>query len=560
MDFTCAELLGVNHSFQLWGDAANYRNLTNLSIRGRVTGDPGASSISGVWRGINQLVAFTGVEQITINGHALGSGRLVDINFDEGVDVVKKNYSATLEILETGNLWNYTGIYYSGFYGDGADLSSGPVFGPEEIRSLKYINNFSEETNSDTSNSGEYRREKSISVEIDSSYVGDAKEFFSGIYSKIFKQDNNLRLYNALYPSYYSGDPIVYESFTYNDITRQYTASQNFTYSTGNPWTWNYSHNLSYEKDGTISVSENGDITSTRYSGVDKNYYCNLGWSGVESGIFSRASGVYYLYTTSGQNKLHSGTCSSLINHPLSFSLSRNTLVGTINYSKSFTDNLIQKTGFSYSYEDEISVDDLGNITISENGSYKGLGADRASGYNLISTEYTNNSGNIYNRILSLYTGNYYKVIGCSGARSLRKNNTEETFQQYRQQIDYSYTYSDDRDILENDSILQIKANYNDAQPILMVGYFNIFNDEEVAQRQSQSSPGVFTNSITIIGKQETTIDDYLERAYDKVIVPVQNSTFLSNVNYALKKPTNEFNLSVEYTYFDHPVSPDTIL
>lgn len=560
MDFTCAELLGLNHSFQLWGDSANYRNITNLSIKGRVTGAPGANSISGVWSGINTFVGFTGYESIIINGYPLGNGRLVNINFDENTDVVSKKYSASIEILETGNLWNYSGIYYSGFYGVGADLSTGPVFGPENARDLKYINSFSEDITSDLSNSGEIKREKSISVEIDGSYTGNPQSFFSGIYSKIFKQDNNLKIFNALYPSYYTGVPVVYESYSYNDVTRQYNASQNFTYSTGNPWTWNYRHNLSYNKDGTITVAEDGDIKSTLYSGSDKNYYGNLGWTQIQSGMFNRVSGVYYLYTTSGQNKLYSGNCSPLINHPISYNLSRNTLVGAITYNKTYTNNPIQKTGYSFSYEDEISADEVGNITVSENGSFKAYGNDRVSGYNLISTAYANETGNIYSRVMSLYTGNYTKIIGCSGDKTLKLNNTEEAYQQYRQQIDYSYVYSDDESVLENDTIRKIVASYSDAEPVLTVGYFNIFNDAEIAQRQDQSSAGIFTNNINIIGKQDTTISNYLERAYTKVVIPSQADTFLSNASYSLKKPTHDFNLTLEYTYFEHPVAPDTIL
>lgn len=564
MNFVCAELLGLSHTFQLWGEMINYRDVRNLSIRGRITGHAGAESISGVWTGMAPYFNFTGYEAISINGYNLGTGRLVSVDFEESTDVVSKPYVAQLELLQTGNLWNATGSFYSGFYGSGANTTLGPIFGPEDLYSPKYLNSFKEDSEFSSSKSGEYKYDRSVSASIDKSYTGNSLTLFANITGKLFTQDNNLQIINAIYPSYYTGiltaSPITSNSLTYDQINNNYSASQSFIFDSSNPWTWNYRHVLNYGKDGYVSVAENGDIKSSRISGTSNIYYANAGWQSIETGIFNRVSGFYRYYITGQPNNIYSGTCNPLVNFPTQFSLSKNNLIGTINYNKSYTDNPAQNSGYFFSYQNEISAGTDGNVSVSENGRYKGQYADRASGFSAVYSAYQSGIPSIYTRSTGFYTGSLNQLFVCPSGRDLNLIKTDETYREYFQEVNYSYQFTDDRDIVNDDNFYRISAVYSDQKPVLQVGYFNISHDSEIAQRQAQSTLGTFTNKVSIVGRPTTTIATYLSGAATKLVVPDGSEVFLSDLNYSLAKNQNEFNFSSTYTYSDYPEIPDLLV
>ncbi len=563
MDFICAELLGLNHSFELWGNIANYRDVQTISIRGRVTGEAGRESISGVWTGMSPFFEYTGYQPITINGYSIGTGRLVSANFDESTDVISKPYTATLEVLKTGNLWNFTGSYYSGFFGAGATSASGPAFGLEDTRNLKYINSFQEDSTYSSKKSGEYQYDKSWSMEVDGSYTGDALAFFESVRNKLDSDGANTQLINAIYPAYYFGvnaDPITIQSITYDELNRKFSATQNFVFDSSNPWTWNYKHTLNHTKDGFISVSENGDIKSSRRSGSSNIHYANLGWQSIEPGIFNRASGFYQYYITGQPNNLYSGACTPLVDFPTQFSLSKNNLIGSISYNKSYTDNPAQQSGYSHSYQDEISLGVDGIILVSENGRYKGQNSDRVSGFNQVYNAYQNDIDDIYSRVTGFYTGSVGYLVACNDDRPINITRTEETYREYFQEVSYSYQFSDDKNIVNDENFYKITATYSDQKPVMQVGYFGIANDAEIAQRQNQSTLGLFTNKISVIGRPETTMTTYLSGAAQKIVEPEGSEVFISDINYSLFKNQNEFNLSVAYTYSDYPPVPDILV
>lgn len=560
MDFTCAELLSLSNSFELFGLGFNYRNKLLMSINGRVTGVPGVESISGVWNGVSGYYQITGYEPITINGYNFGLGKLNSINFSESTDVLYKKYTASLEIIETGNLWNLTGTYYSGIFGSGSNISGGPIFGPEDTYNLKYLNNFTEDTTSSTLNSGEFSRERTVSMSVDSLYSGDPKIYFSGIYSRLFKLDPIATVYNAVYPNYYSGDPITYEQVSYNDVTREYRASQTMTYMTGNPWRWNYRHNIIQEINGNITAIEDGDVISSRINGTNKIYYANIGFDTIESGIYARLSGASNFYITGGGNFLTTGTCPPLFDYPVSSNISRNSLVGQLTYSKTYTNDPAQKLGYIYSYSNDISYSENGDLSISENGDLKSLNSVKPSGFNEIYSVYSSLGTTISGRINSLYTGNYSIFHPCSSGRNLFLENKQETYREYDQEISYSYKYTDSLDIINDTNYYSINASYSYKKPTLTVGYYNLFNDAEIAQRQNQSNPGILSNNILVLGTSKTTIDQYLNKAYEKVAIPSGSGTYLSNMSYSLKPSTNEFNLNMDYTYFEYIPTTETIL
>lgn len=556
MNFVCAELLSLSHSFQFWGEMANYRDVDNISIRGRIMGS-GNDSISGVWTGMAPYFNFTGYEPILINGYNIGTGRLVSVNFDESTDVTSKSYQASLEILKTGNLWNLTGSFYSGFYGTGAS-----IFKPDDLYNPKYLNSFREDFTFSTKKSGEYEYDRSVSLEVDGSYPGTFLNFCNLVAAQSFIQSNDVQIINAVYPSYYtdtSNPPVTKTTKTYDEINRRYTATQSFIFDTGNPWTWNYRHILNYSKDGYITVSENGDIKSTRHLSTIYSY-ADIGWQTVESGIFGRVSGFYNYYITGQPNNIYSGNCDALINYPTNSSLSKNKLIGEYSYSKSYTDNPSQKSGYFFGYQNDISANSDGNIIVSEDGQYKGLHSDRISGFASIYSAYQSGTSAISGRISGFYTGSLGYLFVCASGRNLNKLRTEETYREYFQELNYSYQFTDDRSIINDNNFYSIKATYSNQKPVLQVGYFNLINDSEIAQKQSQSTLGTFNNRISIIGRPTTSITTYLSGAYNKIIAPSGSEVWLSDMSYSLSKNNNEFGLNMEYTYSDYPGATDLLV
>jgi hypothetical protein len=118
IDFKNASLVALNQTSQWLGnDLARYRVLKNYQIQGYVLDLANQSGVLGVLTGISGFVASAeDYTAISLNSVNVGSGRILSLEFAPSNDqwVQTSEYTATVEVIETGDLSSLSGGFYSG--------------------------------------------------------------------------------------------------------------------------------------------------------------------------------------------------------------------------------------------------------------------------------------------------------------------------------------------------------------------------------------------------------------------------------------------------------------
>lgn len=548
LQISCAELLGINYSNNFLGDIFNYNAIEVISLKGRVEGNPGVDSITGVWSGMSSL---TGVSQtyneIIVNGVNLGTGRVISYDFESQSDVYSKPYSISLELIRSGNLFNATGNVYSDVYSIRNIIQSG------------YINDISEDFSFSTQKSGQYSYSKSLSFRIDSGISQNRTSIAQIIASGLLEKSVSLPFVLISFPDFWGsgkGNRLVSES--YDEINGKYAFSESFNYETGVSWIWDYAHSFDIGNDGITRTAENGKISSARI--LDTKYdYARTGWAYVSTGIWSRVSGFYYAH--SGVHSSYTGC--PLIQYPMTKRVTKNQCVGEISYNYEYTNSPDFYSGYTYSKEQSISYDSDRNSIVSENGEIQGYGPNRTGRYSLVTGKYFSDikpsvSGNVW--------GIYYNSLtllstGCLDAKNLTLIESDESFKEWDGNISYNFSYSDSLDYVNTSSIFKVTQTISDQKPVHLVNYFDIVNDKQIAQTSTQSTLGRFSNDIKIIGKSGVTKAQLLTYATDRVIKPTgYTDVYITDCAYSYSPYSNNFDFSIEYAYSNYRTINNVIL
>lgn len=553
ISLSCVELLGINHQCNFWGDAFNYSNSQSLNIRGRVTGS--YENVTGVWDGMSGLIAYTtGNRQIYLNSVDVGVGRIASLSFDRGTDVGFKTYSATIEIPRhagTGLFSNTgyvptTGTDYSGYGETIQDLFNSSTG--------KYIKSFSLDETTDIIASGKYSKNKSVNFALDGG-INDEFGVSPNVYAAAVmaaaqNSFGNVNIVTAFYPDYYqNSNGISQTSRNYDTINYNYSFSESFLFQTGLPYIWNHSHSLSLGE-SVVSVEENGTIQSSDYSGSMIGAAA-AAWTVIESGIYNRVSGVYSAYTgVIG----YSGGC-QLFNYPEKSSLKRDSFGGSIQYSKTYSNSPFTSTGYFNSYSDEISIDEDGYVTVKENGQLKAFRNIRPSGFNLVLDGYRAQSGAIVARLNNFYTGTTGVLRSCYVSGGLHLNNSEETYKEYDAEIAYEISYSDNPGTISNGLFYRATTQYSDVKPTHITNYFPINYGSIISQPTQQSTRGIFTNSITLMGREATTLNDFITGARAYLQKPSGTDILANGYSYEYNPLDNNFSMELSYGYNQHRTS-----
>lgn len=565
LTITKAESLSLVRENDIWGDLFNYRNRDIYTVRGRLLGDYSLESITQVWAGMSGMIRNVTGNYIpfSINGLTVGTGRIKSLNFEPSTDVRDKKYNLTFEVLKTGNLYNLTG---SGYESLQLYLSD---FGP-------YFNSLSETYGLSQSNSDTINFTHDVNLDFDSQF----SDFFAARYSgasltaaNLFNSLSNIAsfiptdidyfsffvdsdqnpfsnsegdYYGIMFGSLVGADRIKYKSETFDVINGKYSFSERYSYQTGLYYVHEYNHSLNYGENGVTDVSENGFVKATARVGTgERIYYANVGFSGVELGIYSRVTGIYQRW-----NDLYSTGGCPIVNFPTQKSISRNYPAGQIDYSYSYTNNPAQKSGYSWSYENSVNLQSDGYLSLSENGSLEGALGQKTGNFPIVSGAwYGMVKSGIPARINSLYnstSGFFQQVCGYSGTPTVI--NSEESFNEYRGAISYSYEFTDDPSYFPTGNFVRIKATFSDNKPVHLVNFLNIVNFQELAQGSLQSTLGTYSNNIQIIGRSGVAISTYLAAATANIQVP-SGMLYSLPPNYTFSPNSREFNYQQDYIY-----------
>ena len=552
MDFPCAQLLGLTETKNFFGESFNWSNTQTISIRGKITGDYGAESVSGIWSAMNSMREASITQDLThiyVNSVSIGTGIVISLNFDQGTDVREKNYTASFQIQYHAGSGRYSNSGYMPatgdyFYGNVSDNIVRFFTGAAG----RGITEFSESFNFNTVSKDSYSYSKNLSFSLNndivSSLYGTPEDYAKEIIRSSKKTYGYINILSAFYPSFYEHQSgISYSSESYDVINKSYSYSEKFDFHSGRNYIWDYNHSLNVN-DGLISITENGSILSSQ-SGAAKISAALSAWTGIQTGMYDRMVDIYRFYTGI---LYYSGGC-GLRNQPETSQITKDLCIGSINYSKTYSNNPFNQSGYSYSYEDNISLDSDGYLTISENGTFKAFENNPPSGLNTVYAAFTGAQSEIATRIDSFYTGYLSSFVSCYRSTGIFLAESEETLSEYNAELDYSRTYRENP-VYYNDGLFsKVVTSYTDNSPVHIYNYFPIISDQIIQQSATQTTRNTFTNSITMVGRSGTTLDDFLTGAFSRVIQPSGLDIYASNFNYDYSPLTNNFSMSLDYRY-----------
>lgn len=549
MNFSGVELLSLSQTSELLGNTLALRTIQSIGIKSRLVNTQTDITVSPIWSGMDQLTNITGYEPVILNGVLFGTGRMISLSFDEGTDTRFKTYRAEIQVVKDVDNYNIlTGIYFQDISGYAESY-------------FPFLSSLQENSSFNQVNSGIYDINRSISIEVDSFYSGDAKVLAKTIASGLLNNYPFLNLIGVTVGNPYlnSGQGLYFNNETYDNINQRYSFSQNISTTPSGFYTWKYNHSLNYNFDGSISVAENGNIISTKIVSGDKYTSALNGWNIVSQGIYNRilntSSG--YFKNTSGQVYFTGNL--GISSQPTQSSISKNIYAGTIDYNYSYSNDLGLNSGYSYTYEDEISLNENGYLDVSENGQIQGLLKNNSANYNNIKNVWVGIKPSIQPRVQG-FIDNYNNSVLCSNPSSGIMIQSQETYSEYNNNISYSYTYSTDTNNQSSGDFYKISVSRSNTAPVHSAVVYSVPHFEEIIQSTDQSTRGSFTNKIDILSKTGVSIDSMLNAAFARVIKPEGSDIYINQYSYSYSPQLNSLNFELGYSYSNYVEMGDYLL
>ena len=530
-DLVCAETLAWNTDYQFFGETINYRNVENYDVRARFSTK--TDTIAPLWSSISGLYPFiTGdYYPFVLNGVSLGSGKITSFSAEGGADVSNKFYNLSFQILKTGDLSFLTGQLFSGYVGNTA-------FFP-------FLNNLTESVQYSQENNRTVDFSRSLDLEFEKGFVNGLSGS-SGIAAQVLNALCDFGIYHPIQPSqYWSGQGIKKRGESLDEINNRYSYSEDYSYQSGSPFNWDYSHSLNFDENGVSTAAEQGKIQATKL-GSERISYALSGWAIVKTGIGPRVKSVYDRWSG-----VYNSSCGFDIYDPSSSSLVFNEWAGSIDYNWSYSNDPSNLSGYFWSYETSINKDQDGYASVTENGQ---LSTKKYSTGNIdfLISKFSGISAGVPARVESLYDSTlpFFKNFVCSGSTTgeLTEISNEKTYSERPTQISYNYSYTDDPSYSATGLFRRVQSTYSDNKPVHLANFFNIVNDREIAQGSNQSTLGVLTNRIEILGGTGIPISGYLSRAYEELRTPT-GVYFVSDENYSYDPFNYNFSFTRAYQY-----------
>lgn len=544
MNFRCAELLGNTYKYNLWGEHICNSITESITIQGRITGDILNDDVTHSWNSTNTLINdSSGVVPIYVNNFLLGTGRVISIDFDTSTDITDKIYIATIEIERLSGPGIYVNTGSNSLTSEWSGLYD--FFYTETGR---LILGFTENFSFDNVGSGKYNYNRNISFsikdEINDIYGVSPGDYAHRILNSVKYSYCDINTITSFYPDFYkSGSGISFTSQSFDEINNKFSFSENFQFSTGLNYTWNYVNNISLN-DGVFSISENGEIISNRESSYfNRLSQAELAWSSIETGIFTRCLDVMNSYTGVF---LYTGDC-SLKNMPESSQTSRDFCLGKISYSRSYSNNKFNNSGYIHSYGTSIDTDNDGYLRLTENGSFQ-ANPRSSMAFSEVYDLYVNELTSISGRVYDTYTGYNSLLYTCGYTGDLYEYSKNIVIEEYDKKISYSVGYTDN--ILFNDpSYFSFNVSTSDNIPTHIYHYFPVVNDKIYSHPGFQSSRGSFSNSVTIECREERNISEYIAITTGQLSQPSGTDVIPKSFSWSYEPLSNVFTANVTYTY-----------
>lgn len=521
MDFNNVRVLGYSHSSNFLGDDIfRFRSDKNLSIQGTLVDLTGANKVSsGIWNEMDLLSQFSNYEPVIINGTVFGSGVMNSLSFDQGQDINLKEYTANLVIFSTGNLFNLTGIYYTGI----------------DSSNYKYIDDLAEDFSLNTDGIKNSYSQK-IAIRCHSGNGVDPLSLAKNIAANLFSVNSITGLisdYNNI-----NSNPLFTESIDLINNAYQVEKTVSFGERSGD-YSIERTHSISLAEDGFVTVEENGQIKGLKLS--DPWYAAVTGANAEINTSYPRCLSVFNSYNNIVTLPLNSKV--------VLLSKSLNRFTDSISYSVSYSNNKRNSESTSASIENtsEIRRNERGLYEVGLRGVVQGWGKNYLIQFESAKTA--------FNTLVKPYFDSI--VRGLLRPITFLPHKLESsniTFNQFNGSINYSYDYTTDYNY-KSGSFKKEIVDISDSFKNKIINRYGLFNQKELVQKSNIYSISVRNLTLTLVGRRNIPFELYLTRARDIINAYIPNEslyvddTFIEQLNYSFNPKNYTLSLNIVWPY-----------
>jgi len=499
LQFQNISTLSLQQQSRFFQAGFNYSNTKNISIEGLLIDLTNSFGVTGIWTGID-LTNKNAIDYqpLIINGVNFGSGRIRDINYNDGNDVRIKTYRASLEVLESGDLFNFTGTYY-----DGVNLVA-----------PQYLERFDENWTFNRKENGGYSYNHNASITFTTG-VGNLNAIESAkTLAKTLFTGANIGF--AFYSGTTNKQGKRFFSESYNIIDKSCSFTETFDFDVNNgPYSSTRNYTTNIDELGVVSVNERGQIRGIE----NPNYQKALAaLNGELTGSYYRCSGVAFNYFPTG---------GVLVASPISQSRSFDLFNNDLSYDISFNNSLNNFNSYFWDYTQQVSRSN-GIGTIVENGTVVGRQSNPTLSYNAAKAAFTGIRSGIGSRMTPLFLSSF-------GSSTNFLQSKEESHAPYNGQISYSQQHSNDPALIANFGIRRKDISVQSDIPVYSYNKINLFNYKQIIQDDKQSSVGISSINVNMQGDKSVSLQQYLISALSDINTkaPIGNDRYVGDINYS---------------------------
>ncbi len=548
--FDKVRLLTYSHTPIDFENGTRYKVEKKFSIQGTFFYKTNESGVEQTWSGAEALLqsASFDYDDIILNGINFGLGKISNISFEEGNHVTRQDYTFDVECY------------------DQVDLVEDGLIPTISAATAVLIDKIDESISYEIDNDNNQSYTQSASVRLNQKAMGgadagDAMASAENLINLLFSSTSNfISQIQGDYGSLNNDASLVTRTYSMVDAVCSFSRKLSIPTGGNSGYSLSRTYDLKYNDVGTGSITEKVSVkgsTPYPYSQASSAFQASF----QNADAYSRCSQIYADYPKFAANLI-------LFNQSIEKSSTTDPYKGTYEYSITFTNDpkYVDKVAFSFS--DEISYNENGDAEITEQGQIIGLGNSHvvAATMNIRynhALDYYN--AHIKNKTLEVEPriNTYFNSIRNPSGSATQVAMTRRTvsFSQLEGSIQYSFTYSDVSDFINNvkDTIRKVEIDSATNMPVHLTQSYNIFNGtNQIVQPQNTSTVGLRTVSVKLKGTKKTLISDFLSHAQDYAKTFAPNSTtiagldsfYIKAANYSYTPNSNEFQLSVTWNFF----------
>ena len=507
--------LSIQHQPRFFQAGFNYSTAKTIRIQGWLLDLTNSFGVTGIWSGINTIESnATDYQMLTMNGIDFGSGRIISMTFADGNDVRIKNYNAELEILETGNMTNMVGPYYSGI----------------DTSNFQYIESFSEDYSFRKQLNGGYGYDHTATVRfLRRDGILDSISGAQSLAKTLFTGSN---LGFKFYSGYTNkqGKRFFNEVYNVIDKTCSFKESFNFDVDDGN-YSATRVNIMNLDELGVVTVRETATIRGIE----NPNYQKAL------SALQNEITGSYY--RCSGMEAVYIPTGDRLVNSPVEQARVIDIFNNNIGYDIVYSSKPNNYATYFWDYLQNISrVNGIGEIE--EQGTVVGKLGTPAASFAAALQGFAVIKAGIQARMAALFPVTFITPTNYQKSKN-------ETYSPVKGTISYSQVYSNDAALISNFGARKKELRTEVNAVVYDYNKINVINNAEIAQDNHQATVGTLRVSVSIEGDKTVNSQNFKTLAIAAINskIPAGNDVYLGSLNYSYSPNDNRLDSSADWVY-----------